>query len=231
MKKIMFNDKYGLTDAVLQGRKTMTRRIVTDYEFNQWDGRQIMLGYDPESNTQEYGLLSDDGSGEVVRKRLLKYPYRCGEVLAVAQSYKDAGIDPHFLMFQPIKGSTYLAEMEIEAMFTGGWNNKMFVRADLMPHQIKITDIKVERLQDISDEDCLREGIQEFDTPVGKSYVAGGVYVGQDSRLKIAKGIINIAKPFKTPQEAFAVLIDRVSGKGTWESNPWVFAYTFELLK
>lgn len=32
MKKIMFNDEYGLTDAVLQGRKTMTRRIVTDTE-------------------------------------------------------------------------------------------------------------------------------------------------------------------------------------------------------
>ena len=94
-----------------------------------------------------------------------------------------------------------------------------------------ITDIKVERLQDISDEDCLREGIQEFDTPVGKCYVAGGVYVGQDSRLKIAKGMINIAKPFKTPQEAFAVLIDKVSGKGTWKSNPWVFAYSFELVK
>ncbi len=34
-----------------------------------------------------------------------------------------------------------------------------------------------------------------------------------------------------TLEEAFANLIDRVSGKGTWESNPWVFAYTFELAK
>lgn len=230
MKKIMFNDKYGLTDAVLQERKTMTRRIVTDYEFNQWDGRQIMLGYDPESNTQEYGLLSDDGSGEVVRKRLLKYTYRCGEVLAVAQSYKDAGYNVEWAVYNipPNPRSKVTDPMSISYP---GWKNKMFVRADHMPHRIQINDIKVERLQGISDEDCLREGIQEFDTPVGKSYVAGGVYVGQDSRLKIAKGMINIAKPFKTPQEAFAVLIDRVSGKGTWESNPWVFAYTFELLK
>lgn len=29
MKKIMFNDRFGLTQAVLEGRKTMTRRIVT----------------------------------------------------------------------------------------------------------------------------------------------------------------------------------------------------------
>ena len=230
MKKIMFNDKYGLTEAVLQGRKTMMRRIVTDYEFNQWDGRQIMLGYDPESNTQEYGLLSDDGSGEVVRRRLLKYPYRCGEVLAVAQSYKDAGYNVEWVVYNihPNPRSKVTDPMSIRYP---GWNNKMFVRADVMPHQIRITDIKVKRLQDISDEDCMREGVQEFDTPVGKCYVAGGVYVGQDSRLKIAKGMINIAKPFKTPQEAFAVLIDKVSGKGTWKSNPWVFAFSFELLK
>lgn len=31
-------------------------------------------------------------------------------------------------------------------------------------------------------------------------------------------------------KETFAHLIDRVSGKGTWESNPWVFAYEFELI-
>ena len=31
-------------------------------------------------------------------------------------------------------------------------------------------------------------------------------------------------------REAFALLIDKVSGKGTWESNPWVVAYSFELV-
>lgn len=36
---------------------------------------------------------------------------------------------------------------------------------------------------------------------------------------------------FDTPREAFAALIDKVSGKGTWESNPYVWAYEFELMK
>ena len=31
-----------------------------------------------------------------------------------------------------------------------------------------------------------------------------------------------------TPREAFASLIDKVSGRGTWKSNPWVFVYEFE---
>ena len=36
----------------------------------------------------------------------------------------------------------------------------MFSKAELMPHQIRITDVRCERLQDISDSECLREGVQ-----------------------------------------------------------------------
>lgn len=42
---------------------------------------------------------------------------------------------------------------------SAGWTNKMFVRANLMKRHIRITDVKVERLRDISEEDCLKEGI------------------------------------------------------------------------
>lgn len=214
MKKIMFNDQYGLTDAVLQGRKTMMRRVVTDYEFNKWDGRQIMLGYDPESNTQDYGLLSDDGSEKVVRRQLLKYPCRCGEVLAVAQSYND--ILEHFNDEQWRLDYVRCVEDAYEKLWDDvrGINNKMFVKSELMPHQIKITDIKVERLQDISDEDIMKEGI---------TYIAGGGYGVRFG------GNYNVFA--LNPIVAFADLIDAVSGKGTWERNPWVFAYSFELCK
>ena len=187
MKKIMFNDKYGLTQAVLEGRKTMTRRMA-----NAWE--------------RQDGTLSGWMPGA----------YKVGEEVAVAQKYKDIP--------NPFAGrGTTWAD-------AAGWENKMFVKAEDMPHRILITNIKVERLQDISEEDALREGVQMFDTPEGKVYVAGGVYVGEDARLKIAKGMINLAKPFGTAREAFAVLIDKVSGKGTWQRNPWVFAYEFELL-
>ena len=38
-------------------------------------------------------------------------------------------------------------------------------------------------------------------------------------------------KLFPTPREAFATLIDKVSGRGTWKRNPWVVVYEFELVK
>lgn len=95
-----------------------------------------------------------------------------------------------------------------------GNTNKMFVKSDLLPHHIRITDVKVERLQSITDDDIMREGIYRF----GKS-----VYAFE----RKAEGYLSI---FPTAREAFASLIDKISGKGAWERNPWVVAYGFELV-
>ena len=102
----------------------------------------------------------------------------------------------------------------------------MFVRADLMPHHIRITDVKMERLRDISEEDCLKEGIV---------FIESLSIIGEDAyffavKRKVRQMYGNILKFFSSPQRAYADLIDKISGKGTWESNPFVAAYSFELI-
>jgi hypothetical protein len=84
-----------------------------------------------------------------------------------------------------------------------------------MPHKIQITGVRIERLQDISNEDCLKEGIVA---------IKGGFGVGFGENYNVFG---------ETPREAFAALIDRpgVGRKGLWESNPWVVVYTFKLIK
>lgn len=102
-----------------------------------------------------------------------------------------------------------------------GWNNKMFVKADDMPYQIRITDVRIERLQDISDEDCIKEGIiKKYHSPAAMNF-----YYVPNVEVKSSKDV------YTTPQEAYAAFIDKVSGKGTWDSNPYVFVYDFELVK
>lgn len=198
MKKIMFNDRYGLTEAVLEGRKTMTRRIIKAPKTmdGQWvSGFAICKRPGSDEVVEVMALDADEG---MINNILPKY--KPGEVVAVAQSYK---------VIRDIIGDIQDGK---SIKFMSGWSNKMFVRADLMPHQIRITNIRVERLQDISDEDCLREGVF-----LGQFHTYS--YVGRPRC------------PFNTPRDAFASLIDRISGKGTWASNPWVFVYEFELIK
>lgn len=136
----------------------------------------------------------------------MKYaPYKVGEVVAVAQCYLDIG-SPQFDKFgYDVSGNT----------------NKMFVKAELMPHKIKITNVRIERLQDISDEDCLREGISHY-TPADAQNTESGF------GFQSYKGGLYL---YNTARDAFAALIDKVSGKGTWESNTYVWVYDFELVE
>ena len=231
MKKIMFSERYGLEQAVLAGTKTMTRRIIPDIEID-WNRRgRVTL---PVSGF-EHGvlfmdvrsILHDAGICDYSAPAKYQPKYEVGEEVAIAQRYKDLWAEYLDDMDNPIYKE--LVENFSSNLFSAGHDNKMFVKADLMPHRIRITGIKVERLQDISNEDCLREGVYKHN--------AAPDALGMD-RYKFIAYAYN-ATPgenikrwwFQTPREAFAALIDRISGRGTWQRNPWVYAYTFELIK
>lgn len=209
----MFNDRYGLTEAVLSGRKTQTRRIITcPKEFKgEWVAGFYVYKRQSDNAIIQWPCMYDadectfDG-GEILPK------YKIGEVVAVAQSYKDCTEECIKTTGLEVTTKPHLAKVP-------GYKNKMFVRADLMPHHIRITNVRVERLQDISEDDCIAEGVIE------------SVVMGTNGSLSeyFVEGPKHICYG-KTPREAYAVLIDLISGKGTWSSNPYVFVYDFELV-
>lgn len=214
MKKIMFNDKYGLTKAVLEGRKTQTRRVLNPtmlFErlktFDGWTKEAIS---DWKQSCKERLYQAD---GEVL-KRMLDYalshsPYKVGEKVAIAQRYIDLADNEEFYRLCGIHG------MPLECIkYEKGCKNKMFVKADLMPYHIHIKDVRIERLQDISEEDCLAEGIVDFESKINKAHFYS---------------ITDKSATYSTPRKPFAQLIDKLSGKGTWASNPFVFVYEFNL--
>lgn len=201
MKKIMFSDKFLLTQAVLDGRKTQTRRVIPkDFFSLTWDKRDNTLVY-------------ENGMGDFIDVRNSKYAqYKVGEVVAVAQRMCD--VYAEWDMTHLGKDTKALMEK-----FGGSpcFKNKMFARASEMPHQTRITNVRVERLQDISDKDCLEEGLDIDTDPMNPLCCA---YSFHSSSLW-----------YLSPRNAFAHLINKVSGKGIWESNPYVFVYDFELVK
>ena len=211
MKKIMFNDKFGLTQAVLDGRKTMTRRIIKcPITFRgEWVAGFNIHRRHSDKKIVDWPCMYDADEREFDMGEILP-KYKLGEVVAIAQSYKDLGYSPDSLDRHP-------KDLSIRGLMkdSAGWNNKMFVKSYACKHHIKITNIKVERLQEISDDDCLKEGIFEWNA-------------GQKDIPFYSFSYADIPDYF-SPRDAFADLIDKVSGKGTWESNPFVFAYEFVL--
>lgn len=203
MKKIMFNDKYRLTKAVLDGRKTQTRRIIKPQPILDknvgitWKGNMYGLGCTNEETIRNF-------------LRCVKPPYQAGEIIAVAQPYKD--------IFSPDE-TLYVAQGDgyrmVKAKNMAGWNNKLYVCADLMPHQIYITNVRFKQLQEISDEECIKEGVRNILND--QHFIINGR--GEHSIVSYSAKI------------AYVQLMDKISGKGTWDSDPWVWVYEFELVK
>lgn len=234
MQKIMFNDKYSLTKAVLEGRKTQTRRIITCPKTFKG---QYVAGFHVYKR-QSDGFISeicmydederDFDEGQIVTK------YKVGEIVAVAQSYKT--IDDYYKSAYSYNHSAHgmtICEFDgvsdkdvhkwnmIAVNYRGKkvWTNKLFVKPELMLHFIRITNVRIERLQEISDKDCLAEGIIKGQCGSADTHFMNAYYVPKE------------IQPYCTPKEAYSELIDKVGKKGDWESNPYVFVYEFELIK
>lgn len=189
MKRITFDDRFGLTKAVISGCKTQKRVPIKLDEFELYF---VSTSY------------WDISWGAIKKSIIARYArYDVGDEVAVMQAYNDFyddGCDPR--MFPD----------------GAGWTNKACAIARLMPHRIRITDVGVERLQDISDEDCIREGL-EWD---GK---ARSFYVNRKDRF------ISCTWLGDTPRSAFTALSNRLFKRSTWDENPFVLVYKFELVK
>ena len=195
----MFNENYGLESASIEGWKQRTSRIPK------------LTGED-----KEYLDTATLFDWNIRKDNILKHyaKYKVGDVVAIAQSYSfitrnmksDDYVSPRYSAFLS-KGPHLQAD--------GGWDNKMYVRADLMPYRIRITEVRLEHLQNITDTDCLKEGIKmDLDTA---GMCAMYYFIG--------------CKPseiYTNPRSAFAALINKICGKNTWKNNPYVIVYWYK---
>lgn len=209
MKGICFKDP--LFHATIDGRKTQTRRIIK-HAGNKMHHGQLLCHwwlsqpprFDEKANEWIWHLQTDvDDSCDY---KMPSPRYKVGEIVYLKEPYFDC---------QNVEGLYYdlYKYAGHELPYTNSkWGNKLFMSADKARYFIKITAVRVERLQEISEEDCFNEGIIGIAGTVGPAYK-----------------VIRDAKSFPTPREAYAALTDKINGKGTWDSNAWVWVYDYEL--
>ena len=144
--------------------------------------------------------------------------FRMNEKVAIAQSYQDIyleclakGQDSDAKIWKACHGHR------------AAWLNKTLVQSETMPHVIKITNCKIERLQNLSDDDCLKTGVIKK----GKK----AIYNNKGEIEYIDCYSVNGVGVFNTPHEAFALLICSVKGKKMWKANPFVYVYEFNCIK
>lgn len=233
MKKAMFEHrKFGLEQAVIELLKTMTRRLAKLPDgLGPEDVWNPVMGID-EKGRVYFTVECSDG-----KQRDLYPRYQIGEVVALAQAYQNVPME--HLMKQRMDGNADRWPFEELIKNSKGYKNKMYVVACLMPHRVKITNIKLERIQDISYEDCRKEGIiyvqwRQYPEPFSDRYVDHDLWTLPKFEQQFTDAWSDDdpdAWAANSPKTAFAVLIRKMCGKKAWDLNPWVWAYEFELVK
>lgn len=214
MKGMMFDTDTGLNTAVLDGYKIMTRRlqkIQTSVNGAKIESTEIVDNHKFGGVGAYIGLY--DANHDLIGKVLPSY--LIGEEVAVQMSYKNAVEDTPECSVA-IMDYTLTRKKPCDYRDHFGYNNKMYVNPNLMPNRIKITNQFCQHLCDISEDDCIAEGIVLN-------------YMCNDNSKYFTYG--NMEKPrFDTAKEAYRSLINKLSKCDIWTLNPIIFAYEFEVV-
>jgi hypothetical protein len=183
----------------IEGKKTNTRRKAIRIMSRYKAGEKVYL-------KEPYCIISER-FGEV----LLHYPYTDEKKVIADVSRNNI--------------NKVLKQQEASK---SGYCNKMFMPEWAARYYIVIADVERQRLQDISDEDCLAEGIIE-ERPEFYDCEPGPPKYGPPKIVTELRTVLP-DELYDTPQEAYAAEFNAIDGKGAWESNPLVYSYYYELV-
>lgn len=200
--------------ALLDGRKTQTRRL-----FKVYPGDKTGI-----TSPREEVLTMEDGSFHYLSIGGMSGPYPCpygvpGGLLWVRES-----------IFQPNAGGfIYRANWREQATADGydnipadecavRWTPSIHMPRRASRLTLEIAEVRVQRLNDCTEEDALAEGVV-FDPAKPGFWVPGVDHPNKDFPY-LARA---------TAREMYAALWDTINGSGAWLGNPWVWAVSFKV--
>ena len=229
MKPILFSSS--MVRAILEGRKAVTRRVITV----PWHKGKRCLPYEPWYVEEDGKLLYQNEYGEYRPIEAIA-PYRPGDVLWVRETWfpdpPDNG-EWDFYMFtdgeiinlnaipeeyRNPKHVIYRASWN--SPFTG-WRPSIHMPRWASRISLSVLSVRAGRLQEITEEEAIKEGIQRTDAEGMKDWP----WLGADHPIK------GTPKVFASAKQAFESLWDSINGKRCpWASNPWVWVIEFDVV-
>ena len=217
MKGILF--KPDMIKAIVEGRKTQTRRVIKpqpiDSVYELKEHSQVKGYYIPYAKDRR---MVNNNAGDHKNDCGYLSRYRVGEVAYIKEAWRTDiifdDLSPSELISEDMKAWNGVIYYDFDyhkpdGIFNSRKRSPMHLPAEFARYFIKITDVRAERLQEITLRDIEAEGIWTYEDP----YKGKGSSISQ-CRMRFAKLWNTINKP---PYD--------------WNSNPWVWRYEFNLMK
>lgn len=202
IKSILFNKQISteMVRAILDGRKTCTRRICKD--ANECTVPDMEF-YNADSRTYAVHNFADKEHTEQLSIAERTCPICPGDILYVRETWG------YPIALNSNEQYVFRADEVAESGFKNDshiWHPSIHMPKEAARIWLRATDVRVERLQDIDGKGCVKEGIEEEHLKyVGDEFVKGMFHDLWDSTIKKSD-------------------LDRYS----WDANPWVWVIEFE---
>jgi len=196
--------------ATLEDRKTKTRRFINPQPMFYHDVKscQVIEGF--------IHYIDSKGTSHVGGKMC---PYgKVGDRIWVKETfqYTDASLN-----IEP--GWVYRAtDRDWETLEDWKWKPSIFMPRKASRITLEITDIRVERLLEINQADCLAEGIESSVINADKRDTTYRDYMQK---------VVDPFEWYASPIDSYKSLWESINGVGSWSDNPWVWVITFKRLK
>jgi hypothetical protein len=199
VKPILFSTP--MVQAILDGRKTQTRRIIK--------GDYAQIGSCPWTDG---GFSEYHKNGACRCRNGIKPKYQIGDILYVKETY---GLAPNEKLVN-IPAQDIIFKTDKDAHRVKKWKPSIFMARIYARLFLRVTNVGVERLQDISEDDAIDEGIEQTQQFSGMRLLFKD-YSKKDEWLEI-------------PTDSYQTLWDSINKEPEkqWEANPYVFVYEFE---
>jgi len=190
-KPIIFSTE--IVQAILDNRKTMTRRVIKKDVSNRFDidVDGSVVAYIDQATGDSYNLIDIA-------------PYQVGDTLWVREAFCEIPYKYEHILIEnghiTVPKIAYKVDSKID--YTGIWKPPIHMPKGLARIWLKITNVRIERLRDITFDDCISEGMLNY-----------GIYV-------------NIYAAFHD----FWDKLNAKHGYG-WDKNPWVWVIEFERVR
>ncbi len=214
-KPILFSTE--MVQAILEGRKTQTRRVIKPQP--EWKDRKGLCSQGwswSDKNTKLSSYPEADSFSEAIS---LCCPYgNVGDILWVRETWQETtwmtkeDENYGFIYRASENGKDWEDNTE-----DWKWKPSIFMPKEACRIKLRIVNVRVERLQDISEEDAIKEGVESFYSEnLGK-------------KLFKEYGYKNSYTGF--PDISFKSLWDSINyDKFPWHKNPWIWVLEFERL-
>lgn len=207
--------------ALLEGRKTQTRRLIKGIPKRslEHDKRWYANVLPPSGSLpDEWSWWDGPPHGQSIY-HLWKCPYGIpGDLLWVRETFAHTTNFPPAVRYYATDDVHELRKKR-PAIHMPRWASRL---------TLEITDVRVERLQDISDADAAAEGIAEVHQGWLGSTVRTSAWCRRSREIQAQRGVV---RDCADDVGAYSLLWEDLNGAGSWDTNPWIVALTFKVHK